>query len=431
MITIQSVHSNFEREPLRKAFGFKGGYLTELWQTIAYFKGNAGDEAVGLGTQSVLWSDSAVFAANSEAGGNALMYAVLEFGLREAEGSPFETPIELLDSVYPKAHAYAQSVTEHADLRKTFALNALVALDNAAWMLYAKQQGTASFDEIIPDALRPALSQRLEHVALIPTIGYGTSSEAMRSFAQAGSFVVKIKLGHPGVGDEMVEADERHLEAVHDAFRDVQTTHTENGRAAYYLDINGRYTEKSQLRRLLDHADGIGALEQIILVEEPFPETFDADVSDFEVRLAADESAHTDVDARRLMDMGYGAIALKPIAKTASMTMKIAAAAYERNVPCFCADLTVNPILVDWNKSFAARIEPLPGLDVGLLETNGGQNYANWDAMVGYHPRAGAPWMDASEGRFRLSDEFFESSGGIFEVPTHYMDLVRPRTTGT
>ena len=34
-ITIQSVDSNFEREPLIKPFGFKGGYITEIWQTAA------------------------------------------------------------------------------------------------------------------------------------------------------------------------------------------------------------------------------------------------------------------------------------------------------------------------------------------------------------------------------------------------------------
>jgi len=44
--------------------------------------------------------------------------------------------------------------------------------------------------------------------------------------------------------------------------------------------------------------------------------------------------------------MGYGAITLKPIAKTMSMSLKIAQLAYERSIPCFCADLTVNPILV-------------------------------------------------------------------------------------
>ncbi len=32
IITITKTQSNFEREPLLRPFGFKGGYLTELWQ---------------------------------------------------------------------------------------------------------------------------------------------------------------------------------------------------------------------------------------------------------------------------------------------------------------------------------------------------------------------------------------------------------------
>lgn len=63
---------------------------------------------------------------------------------------------------------------------------------------------------------------------------------------------------------------------------------------------------------------------------------------------------------------------------------------------------------------------------MGLLETNGGQNYANWEDMVAYHPRAGASWMEAREGTFHLTDEFFDTSGGIFDVPQHYLRLVHP-----
>ena len=32
-ITITDVDSNFEREPLIRPFGFKGGYMHEIWQT--------------------------------------------------------------------------------------------------------------------------------------------------------------------------------------------------------------------------------------------------------------------------------------------------------------------------------------------------------------------------------------------------------------
>jgi hypothetical protein len=34
-ITIKRADSNFEREPLIRPFGFKGGYMSEIWQTAS------------------------------------------------------------------------------------------------------------------------------------------------------------------------------------------------------------------------------------------------------------------------------------------------------------------------------------------------------------------------------------------------------------
>jgi hypothetical protein len=121
--------------------------------------------------------------------------------------------------------------------------------------------------------------------------------------------------------------------------------------------------------------------------------------------------------------MGYGAIALKPIAKTLSMSLKIANVAHEKSVPCFCADLTVNPILVDWNKNVAARLAPFPGLGIGILETNGHQNYKHWKQMTSYHPCAGASWTETEKGVFNLNDDFYHRSGGIFLPSRHYREL--------
>ena len=69
-ITIQSVGSHFEREPLIRPFGFKGGYMTEIWQTANFLKSTSGIEKVGLCTQNVLWSDASVFTSHSEKDGN-------------------------------------------------------------------------------------------------------------------------------------------------------------------------------------------------------------------------------------------------------------------------------------------------------------------------------------------------------------------------
>ena len=89
-------------------------------------------------------------------------------------------------------------------------------------------------------------------------------------------------------------------------------------------------------------------------------------------RLAADESAHNVEDSIKRIEMGYKAIALKAIATRLSITMKIAQAAYERDFPCFCADLTVNPVLIEWNKNVAARLASFPGIgNLGLVESNG------------------------------------------------------------
>ena len=136
---------------------------------------------------------------------------------------------------------------------------------------------------------------------------------------------------------------------------------------------------------------------------------------DIPARLAAYESAHTDKDAQERIDMGYGAIALKPIAKTMSMSLKIAQLAHQNGTPCFCADLTVPPILVDWNKSVASRLAPLPGMKVGVLETNGHQNFRNWEKMRNLLAYKDAEWTKIKDGLFNLDNDFYDKSGGILE----------------
>ena len=93
-------------------------------------------------------------------------------------------------------------------------------------------------------------------------------------------------------------------------------------------------------------------------------------------------------------------------------------------MPCLCADLTVNPILVDWHKNLAARLAPFPGLGMGLMETNGDLNYRNWQQMLSYHPAAGAPWTRARNGVFELEDDFYQNSGRIFEAITRYENML-------
>src|SRR5690606_34189153 len=73
-IQVVRTDSDFEREKLLHPFGFKGGYLTELWQVASQMESAAGHKALGVATQSVLYGDADLFARSSEAEGNALMY---------------------------------------------------------------------------------------------------------------------------------------------------------------------------------------------------------------------------------------------------------------------------------------------------------------------------------------------------------------------
>lgn len=422
-ITITKVDANFDRQKLRRPFGFKGGFLTNNWQTAAYMETDEGIHKVGPGIQSVLWCDATTFLAHSENGGNALMFAMTERALQMLKGQSFTDPMTLLDELLPEVLAYGKTITRNPDLRTTFALNALVAVDNAAWLHYAEANQMKNFDEMVPEAFRPGLSFRHKKVAAIPALSYGTPMEEIKQMADQGFFIMKIKIGAPGTQEEMLEKDKEFLTAIHQTIGHYETTHTKDGKLPYYFDANGRYDSKDTLHKFLDHAEKIGALAQIAVVEEPFGERNQESVHDLAARgprIAADESAHTVVESIARIEQGYNSIAVKAIAKTMSMTIKIAQACFERNIPCFCADLTVNPWLVDWNKVIAARLAPFPDMDFGLQETNGWQNYQNWEEMRTWHPMADAPWTRPVDGVYETGAEFFEKSGGIFMPSTHF-----------
>ena len=419
-ITITTVGSNFEREPLVRPFGFKGGYMSEIWQSAAMLGSAGGKRGIGLCSQGVLWSDAQVFAGHSESGGNALMYAMSEWAVQQLKGQTFSDPVALLESIRHDVYAYGKKITGHAGLRETFALNALVGVDFAVWQLYAAENGISNFDDLIPAAYRPALAHRHTRAASIPLMAYGIPIEELKAAVEAGYFFMKIKIGQPGTQAEMLEKDMARISAIHAAIGDARTPYTANGKLPYYFDANGRYESKETLLRLLDHTKAIGAFDQIALIEEPFPEELEIDIRDIPVRVAADESAHTDHDALKRIQMGYSAIALKPIAKTFSMSLKIAQLAHEHGVPCFCADLTVSPLLVEWNKNVAARLAPFPGLGIGLIETNGHQNYRNWETMRGYHPRADALWARTQRGVFELDADYYAQSGAVLQPSPHF-----------
>jgi L-alanine-DL-glutamate epimerase-like enolase superfamily enzyme len=424
IIKIKTTGSRFEREPLNRPFGFKGIYQNEFWVAAASIETNSGIKHVGLQTQCLAWSDLDVFLAHSEVDGNMLLIKSLDYALQKISGQSFKNPIELQDAILSDVYKYGQSITNNNKLRMTFTLSSMVALDNALWMLYAQENGYKTFDEMIPLEYRQALGNHHKYVAHVPLMAYAIPLEEITQAVDQGYFFMKIKIGRPGTQEEMLEGDKARIEAIHKLIGTRETPHTLNGKIPYYFDANGRYEKKETLEKLLDHAKKIGMFDQIAIIEEPFPEDADINVGDLGVRIAADESAHTAEDVIKRIQMGYKAIALKAAAKTLSMTMKMAKAAHDNNIPCFLADLTCTPILVDWNKNIAARLDPFPGLkDMGLLESNGHQNYVNWNDLVSYSPYPEGSWIKSKDGLFHLDKDFYEKSGGVLKSSEHYLNL--------
>ncbi len=425
MITVVKTQSNFEREKLLRPFGFKGGYLTELWQIVSQMESASGNSEMGIATQSVLYGDADLFPLHSEANGNAMMYVLANKALDLVKKNPFRTPVELFDKILPLVLAEGKKITGKADLNINFVYNALVSVDNAAWLIYAAENKFSTFESMIPEPYKKALSNRNEKIAIMYQIPYGMPMQDLKNAVRQGYFVFKIKTGYPGSQSEMLQGDMDRLTLIHNTLKDLRTDHTADGKLIYTMDANARYEKKETLQRYLDHAKKIGAFDRILLYEEPLNETNEESVSDLGIRIGADESAHDEKSSIKRLDQGYGVLVLKGIAKTLSLSIKLAKLASERNVPCMCADLTVNPILIDWHKNLAAHLAPFPVINMGLMETNGDMNYTNWDAMVKYHPGSDASWFQRENGVFTLDKDFYDRSGGIFESSPHYQNMFK------
>ncbi len=418
MSVIADAALDWRREPLNTGFGFKGGALTELWQVKCTLKTDTGLSARGESVQSVLWSDAAVYSIFGQEEGNCLMLFLTRYALSLLRGMELTDPTEMLRAILPSVLEYGRSITGLSALRETFALNALTGLDWAIWRLYRMERGFPDFDALT----RPFtgyLQGRQRALGSIPLISYDTSDEVIRELAGTGRFIFKIKTGsNPGGrGDlsEMLRWDIERLSHIHSILGGIDTPWTDSGHPAYYLDANGRYDTTERVMELLDAAGSMGALDRIVLLEEPFGEDNLQDVRSLPVRVAGDESAHSAADAVRLMDdFGYSAMALKPIAKTLSVSLEVLEAAGRRGVPCFCADLTVNPAMVEENRRFAAGLSPIPGLRAGAFETNGGQNYRNWDRLCRESPSFGRDWTELRGGFYPLSDEYYKLDGMIW-----------------
>jgi L-alanine-DL-glutamate epimerase-like enolase superfamily enzyme len=240
-----------------------------------------------------------------------------------------------------------------------------------------------------------------------------------------GAAVLKIKIGQPGTESEMLSKDIDTLSRIHGIVDNRETPLTDSRRVLYYLDANGRYTQKDSIARLLDHAGKIGMLERVIILEEPFDEALEIDVSDLPARCAADESLHSVANVTGRIAQGYTAVALKPAGKTLSLTLQKVQVAAEAGVPCFVADNACVPVLVEWNKNVIARLPAFPGVKGGLLESNGPETYATWPQLLDAYPLPNASWLRPQSGAFELDDEYYAQSGGIFLKPAAYSDLFK------
>ena len=401
------------KEPLVAPFGFKGRYIDTLWHTVV--KGESDTFVMASpSVQSVLWSDDRVFEAFDHDEANEKMREVTKYALSLAEGKNLVRPDMFLENEFSNIKAKADEICGF-EVRPTFALNALVGFDIMLWSLWARENGITAFDGIIPDYAKSSMIYKNKTLAQIPLVSYGVRLDDVTELLDDKTAVLKIKIGykspeadnHEEDMEKMLAWDKRRIFDIHNIAKNYKTDLTDDGHIKYYLDANGRYDNIERLEELLEYVEMIGALDEIILLEEPFAMDVDIDVSHLNVVVAADESAHSAEDVERKASLGYKAVALKPIAKTMSETFRMLEAAERNGMSCFCADLTVPPLLVLWNMQFASRIKPLKGLKCGCIEVNGDVNYPDWEDMKAFLPK-GTSIERETLGQFTLDDGFFE-----------------------
>ena len=404
-VTVERTAVSLVREPLVRPFGFKGMQINELWQTVVKLSSCA-HTAVCPSTQSVLWADADVFSMYSQDESNMLMHRTTRRALELIEGRTFERPDRLIKELIPELREYADAITG-TKVKETFVLNSLVGVDLALWSLYAKENGINSFEGIIPEEARDAMSRKHSKLAHIPLVSYNVGEKEIRRLLDNGTALMKIKVG------KELGWDKERLISIHDIAKGYETPLTTDGNVKYYLDANGRYTPE-ELDSVIDFASEKGFLDRIAVIEEPFAEEDETDVSRFPVVINADESAHSAKDLKGRIALGYRSVALKPIAKTLSVSFEMAREMHAAGGSCLCADLTVNPLLAEWNKQFAAAIAPLPGMNAGCVEVNGDENYKNWKEQIKRLPE-GLPYSYPRRGAFCCTRRFYAKSGGLFE----------------
>lgn len=412
---ISSTAIGVEAEKLKSPFGFKGNYADGLWQTIVGLE-SKNNKSLGIAVQSVLWSDAKVFSEYGQDKGNELMHSISAYALNELATTDFDNPIEANEELLKKSYKWVREYTGMQDIRKTFVLNALVPVDMAYWILWAKENGFLTYDEMVSE-YSCYLSKKHEKIAAIPLITYGVTQEQIVDLLESGSFFLKVKIG------KEPEWDKQRVLEIWDIAKNYSSIYSKSHKPVIYLDANGMYKNRGELESLLEFLESKDILKHVGVFEEPFDEFDETSVEGLPCIFAIDESAHSVEDSLIKFQQGYKAVALKPVAKTLSESLRILKAATDRGIKCFTADLTVGPWQLEWNRNLAARFNSLDCVSVGLLESNGNMNYTDWDRLKGYHPMGSGSWVDARDGIFDLH-EFYEEDGGLFKIPNHYAEKI-------
>ena len=190
---IDQTNLDFIREQLLTPFGFKGSYLTELWQTVVMLQSGE-HRAYAPAVQSVLWADADVFASAPPAVTNAMMLAVSAKALALLERITYSTPAEAIAALTPILDDYAYDVCGFS-VESTFVQNALVGVDLALWSLYARKINAKTFDDIIPQYATNALGVKNSHLVKIPLISYNVKESEIKAILESGAALLKIKIG--------------------------------------------------------------------------------------------------------------------------------------------------------------------------------------------------------------------------------------------
>ena len=64
---------------------------------------------------------------------------------------------------------------------------------------------------------------------------------------------------------------------------------------------------------------------------------------------------------------------------------------------------------------------------IGTIESNGHENYENWNTMMDFHPRKEAPWVKAKNGVYESGDEFYRNTAFSirYRITKRCLDYIR------